>query len=290
MNIIPTPKFIKEYDCVLDISELNIYIKEDDSRISAAVDVLCGEMEAVVGKRPSVSFGEFCSAGITVGWGENGEGYRLSVSDGRVTIDGDGPAGAFYALQTLRQMIMDKGVNIPFCEISDEPDFSYRGFYHDVTRGRVPTLKKLKEIADMLSFYKVNSLQLYVEDAFCFKELSGIATPDNALTADEIRELDRYCRERFIDLIPSMATFGHLFTLLQSDRYNHICELKGHKLSRNYWLERQWHHTVDVYHPETFEVISSMIDQYLPLFSSEYFNICCDETMDLCNGTNEGKE
>lgn len=289
VNIIPTPKFAKTYEGVFDLCGVNIFIEnEEDSRIVGAVSVLCKEIGKETGKKPAILSDGGASRCIFVKWGERGEGYRLSVGESGVTIDGDGPAGAFYAIQSLRQIIMDKGSVIPYCEIEDEPDFSYRGFYHDITRGRVPTLKKLKEIADMLSFYKVNSLQLYVEDAFCFKELEGIVTSDNGLTADEIRELDRYCRERFIDLIPSMATFGHLFTLLQSERYNHICELKGHSLSRNYWLERQWHHTVDVYHPETFDVISSMIDQYLPLFSSEYFNICCDETMDLCNGTNEG--
>lgn len=291
MIIVPTPKFIKNTEGSFDLCGAKVRIqKKEDSRIIGAVNVLCNEIEEVVGKKPAITSDECVSHYISVKWGECGEGYKLTVDEKGVTICGDGPAGAFYAIQSLRQLIMDKGAAIPCCEIEDKPDFSYRGFYHDITRGRVPTLKKLKEIADMLSFYKVNSLQLYVEDAFCFKELEGIITSDNGLTADEIREFDRYCRERFIDLIPSMATFGHLFTLLQSERYNHICELKGHKLSRNYWLERQWHHTVDVYHPETFEVISSMIDQYLPLFSSEYFNICCDETMDLCNGTNEGKD
>ncbi len=291
MNIIPTPKSIKNLEGVFDLCGAKVCIqKEEDGRVVSAAFALCSEIEALTLSKAIVTFGENFGKDIAIKWGDSGEGYRLTVTCDGIIIDGDGPAGAFYGIQSLRQIIMDKGASIPCCEIEDAPDFSYRGFYHDITRGRVPTLEKLKEIADMLSFYKVNSLQLYVEDAFCFKELCGIATPDNALTADEIIELDRYCRERFIDLIPSMATFGHLFTLLQSEKYNHICELKGHRLSRNYWLERQWHHTVDVYHPETFEVISSMIDQYLPLFSSEYFNICCDETMDLCNGANAGKD
>ena len=55
-------------------------------------------------------------------------------------------------------------------------------------------------------------------------------------------------------------------------------------------MEKQWHHTVDAYDPETIKVIGSMIEQYIPLFTSEYFNICCDETIDLCKGKNEGKD
>lgn len=225
---------------------------------------------------------------IIVSHGEEGEGYRLTVSEHNITIEGDGAAGAFYGLQSLRQLIMENGDAIPCCYIEDKPDLLHRGFYHDISRGRVPTLKKLKSIADTLAFYKINSLQLYVEDAFTFRELDGIITPDNALTPEEIKELDKYCKERFIDLVPSMSSFGHLYTLLQSEKYNHICELKGHVPTKNYWLERQWHHTVDVYNPETIEVIGSMLRQFIPLFSSEYFNICCDETMDLVCGTNNG--
>lgn len=142
----------------------------------------------------------------------------------------------------------------------------------------------------MLSYFKMNSLQLYVEDAFTFKELEGIVTEENALTPEEILEFDEYCYNRFIDLVPSHATFGHLFTLLQSDRYCDISELGCHEMTRNYWLERQWHHTVDVYNPKTIQVIGSMLEQYIPLFRSQYFNICCDETLDLCSGKNLGKD
>ena len=41
------------------------------------------------------------------------------------------------------------------------------------------------------------------------------------------------------------------------------------------------HHTIDPLNPESIGVIQSLIDQYYPMFESEYFNICCDETFDL---------
>ena len=129
-----------------------------------------------------------------------------------------------------------------------------------------------------------------MEDAFLFREFEGIITEDEALTAREILDFDDYCYNNFIELVPSLSTFGHLFTLLQSDRFNHICELPGHELKTNYWMEKQWHHTVDVYNPETIKVIGSMIEQYISLFRSDKFNICCDETMDLCRGKNAGRD
>ncbi len=291
INIIPTPKSIDTTQGTFDLCGVCIFLdRNTDSRVRHAASILCEEINNTVGSFVPLSFGNARPGSIHILHKNEGEGYRLTISTDQILIEADGAAGAFYAIQSLRQLVRKEGRYIPCACISDSPDFSYRGFYHDVTRGRVPTLEKLKSIADTLAYYKINSLQLYIEDAFTFKELEGIVTAESALTPREILELDAYCRDRFIDLIPSMATFGHLFTLLQSERYNYICELKGHELTRNYWLERQWHHTADVYHPDTFKVISSMIEQYLPLFSSKYFNICCDETMDLCNGANEGKD
>ncbi len=291
LNIIPTPKYIEKADGTLDLTGLWVSAHHDlDKRVVLGLSALCREIGEATGEYVPLALDEPCDKALTVNIGEDGEGYRLKVSADGITIDADGAAGAFYAVQSLRQLVRENGATLPLCRIDDTPDFKYRGFYHDITRGRVPTLRKLKEIVDTLSFYKINSLQLYVEDAFTFKELEGIVTCECALTPEEILELDSYCRDRFIELIPSMATFGHLFTLLQSEKHNSICELEGHKLKRNYWLERQWHHTVDVYNPETIKVIGSMLRQYLPLFSSKYFNICCDETMDLCNGKNAGKD
>ena len=85
-------------------------------------------------------------------------------------------AGAFYAIQSLRQLVKENGALLPRFEIDDEPEFAYRGLYQDISRGRVPTLEKLKSIADVISYFKINSLQLYVEDAFAFREFDGIVT------------------------------------------------------------------------------------------------------------------
>lgn len=281
LKIIPTPQNIEEKEGLLPLSGLYLCPSEgtDERVISAFGDFLCDTGACGKDERP-----------IELSHGDCGEGYTLTISEGGIRICADGPAGGFFALQTLRQLAKNNSGSLPCCYIEDSPDLAYRGFYLDISRGRVPTLEKLKTVVDTLAFYKINSLQLYVEDAFTFKELEGIVSPECALTPEEIRELDDYCRERFIDLVPSMSSFGHLYNLLQSEKYNHICELRGFEPHRNYWLERQWHHTVDVYNPETIEVIGSMLRQFIPLFTSKYFNICCDETMDLCNGTNLGRD
>ena len=209
------------------------------------------------------------------------ESYILDITNEAVVIEAPSVIGAFYAVQTLRQLLENE--ELYACYIEDTPAFGFRGFYHDVTRGRIPTMDTLKELVDYMAYMKLNSLQLYVEHAFAFRELADSVEKTGCLTAEEIRELDDYCYENFIELIPSMSSFGHLYVLLEMPQYQHLQVAKDHKNTHIYWYERMSHHTIDPCHPESFPLIKSMIDQFIPLFRSDKFNICCDETFDLKN-------
>ncbi len=294
MKLIPVPKKITEHAGAFDLTGADVVVKYGaDCRVAARGADLKADVEAATGEtvrlRTSLAKpGEPCVF-IEAG-NKDGESYTLTVKEDGVTVTSGSAAGAFYGMQTLRQMIKEYGKALPLCEIEDEPSFPERGFYHDVTRGRVPTLEKLKKIAKELSFFKINELQLYVEDAFAFREFEGIVTADECLTADEITELDDFCHAHFIELVPSLSTFGHLYRLLQSDRYRHLCEYEDWHPWQIYWIEKMAHHTIDVSNPESIELIKSLIDQYVPLFRSRKFNICCDETFDLCRGRNKGKD
>lgn len=104
--------------------------------------------------------------------GTEGESYTLDIAPERITICAPGPAGAFYGIQTLRQ-IFAQG-DVPCLHIEDAPTLEYRGFYHDVTRGKVPTLETLKWLVDRMAYVKLNSLQLYVEHTFPFAEYGDL--------------------------------------------------------------------------------------------------------------------
>ena len=214
------------------------------------------------------------------------EGYALRVCEDCISICAATAAGAFYAIQTLRQLFMEE--KVPCLYIRDWPDFSYRGFYHDVTRGRIQTVETIKKLIDDMAYYKLNSLQLYVEHVFAFEETKELWSSFGYLTSDEIREIDDYCRENFIDFIPSLSTFGHLYDLLEQPKYRHLQVLKDYETIPNFWHARMRHHTIDPLNPESFEVVKSLIDQYAPHFTSDYFNICCDETFDLKRYAEEG--
>lgn len=218
--------------------------------------------------------------------GIKGESYKIVFKE-EITIYASSYQGAFYAIQTLRQIIKNGYYEAE--EIIDSPDFEARGFYFDITRGRIPTIETLKKLVDNLAYYKHNMLQLYVEHVFPFKEYDGIYQRTGYMTPEETMELDKYCKENFIELVPSLSCFGHLYELLQHNRKD-LCEYENYEPKAIYWAERMGHHTIDVSNPESIELIKSLIDQYSPLFTSDKFNICCDETFDLCNGRNKGKD
>ncbi len=218
---------------------------------------------------------------------ESDEGYVLRIRERDILISANGCKGVYYAMQTLRQL-RENADTVPCMTIEDKPDYAYRGFYQDVSRGRIPTVETVKRLVDRLSALKYNSLQLYIEHTHRFAEYVGINDDLGYYTDDEIVELDRYCREHCIELVPSLSSFGHLYYLLESPTYRHLCEMPDHTPTQHNWHDRLIHHTIDPTAPESLSLITSLIAQYLPLFSSGRFNICCDETFDLCKGKNAG--
>ncbi|MBO4453197.1 MAG: beta-N-acetylhexosaminidase, partial [Clostridia bacterium] len=295
MNILPQPKKLKRNPGSLSLGALDIVLSVNcDSRIFKAAQKLRSDVYEATGDEARIKkvLGAPAAEGkITVDClKKKGEGYRLIVTEKGVSILGDSLAGAFYGIQTLRQMINTEGGEIPCCEINDRPDMAYRGFYHDASRGRVPKLESIFDMIDFLAYYKQNSYQIYIEHTFEFDEYAGIYKAFGYLTAEEIMQIDDYCYENFIDFVPSLSTFGHLFRLLESDRYHHLCELDSYKPHNNPWVDTMLHHTINASDPESIKLICSLIDQYVPLFRSKYFNICCDETFDICQGKNVGKD
>ena len=210
--------------------------------------------------------------------------YILQVTEENITIQGGDGAGVLYGVQTLCQMIHEYGALLPAVRIEDEPDLPVRGYYLDETRGRVLTLSYLKQVADRMAYYKLNQLQLYVEHTYLFSGLSEMWRDETPLTAEEIRELDAYCAKLHIELVPSIATFGHLYMLLSTKSYGDLCEFPDSwKEPFSFW-NRMQHHTVDVSGGRAIELIKAMIEEYMALFATDKFNICADETFDLGKG------
>ena len=268
MKFIPNPKHVEEKAEAFKKAPLSVSFEGLDPRLTKAFS-----------KLPLSEDGIKTQIKIS---GKGGDAYRLSVTNESIEIDADSDAAVFCAIQTLRQIYADCDARC--CYIDDAPDFAYRGFYHDVTRGKIPKTETLKALIDRLAYCKCNSLQIYVEHTFDFKELALTKEITGYLTAEDIRELDDYCYENFIEFVPSLSTFGHLYMLLQNNGFNRLSLLPDYTPARVDLYDRQGHHTLDPLNDESFELVKSLIDQYLPLFRSNKFNICCDETFDLDNG------
>ena len=146
------------------------------------------------------------------------EAYRLRVSRRSVRIEAVSEHGVWNARQTLAQLADENG-NIPCCTITDWPSFRIRGFMQDVGR-RFISLDELKREIDNLAKFKINVFHWHLTEnqawrlvIKAFPQLtaaeSTIRQPGCYYTQDEARELDAYCRERHVTLIPEIDLPGH---------------------------------------------------------------------------------
>ena len=153
------------------------------------------------------------------------EGYALNISKTGIEISFRETAGLRAAAATLRQLLCEYGRHLPCLSIRDWPDFARRGVMLDISRGRVPKLETLLDLAEKLSDFKINELQLYTEHTFAYKKYSSVWQSWGALTGKEIQILDARCRELGIDLVPNQNSFGHLRYFLADPRLKKLAEI-----------------------------------------------------------------
>ena len=199
------------------------------------------------------------------------QGYVLEVTPEGATIEATTPAGVYYGVCTLCQLLTDCRDRVPQLSIKDWPDFPARGVMLDISRDKVPTLETLTTLVDMLAGWKINQLQLYTEHTFAYRAHKVVWKDASPLTGEEILALDRFCAERFVELVPNQNSFGHMERWLKHDDYKHLAESsEGFSLCPS--------------DPGSIQLIGSLYDELLPHFSSKLFNVGCDETFDLGKG------
>ena len=287
MYLIPEPRSLRLDEGVFTLSPDMRIVMSGRGFLRAAVEQLQGEIASACGFRPMSCCGAAAEGDIRLQntFGGPEDSYILRISPQGVAIEAGSHTGVIWGVQTLRQIIRQYGWTLPALTIEDAPAYAHRGFYHDVTRGRIPTLDWLKQLADECCLYKLNQLQLYVEHTYLFRDLTELhATAVTPLTAEEIMALDDYCFQRGVELVPSLSSFGHLLELLRTQRFAHLCELPDADQMASSMPNRMAHHTIDPLNPESLRLVLSMIDEYMPLFRSGKFNICADETFDLGKG------
>ena len=221
------------------------------------------------------------------------EGYRLAVRPEGIELSASTAAGASHGLSTLAQLIRSREqltpgeLELPAVVISDQPALDRRGVLLDISRSRVPTMETLFDLVDRLASWKINELQLYMEHTFAYRGHEVVWRDASPMTADEIRHLDRYCRERHIDLVPNQNSFGHLHRWLAHDAYRHLAETPE-GLPHPFSDEKQPFSLCPT-DPECLELLSDLYAQLLPSFSSSYVHIGFDETIDLGKGRSKAE-
>ncbi|MBU3749299.1 MAG: beta-N-acetylhexosaminidase [Mycobacterium sp.] len=169
------------------------------------------------------------------------EGYRLEVTAGRIVISATDPAGLFYGVVSLRQLLPPflewrgllpgKGgpVTAPAVRISDRPRYQWRGMMLDVARHFLP-VPEVKRFIDYLALYKLNRLHLHLTDdqgwRIEIKSWPKLATvggstavggdPGGYYTQDQYRDIVAYAAERFIAVIPEIDLPSHVNAALAS--------------------------------------------------------------------------
>ena len=164
------------------------------------------------------------------------EGYELKIDERSITITANKPAGAFYGVQTLRQIIADKGDDAPRKEwevatgtITDSPEYAWRGSMLDVAR-HFFAVQDVKRYIDLLSLYKINILHLHLSDDQGWRieikswpNLTSIGGQSQVgggkggfYTQEQYKEIVAYAQSRFITIVPEIDLPGHTNAALVS--------------------------------------------------------------------------
>jgi hexosaminidase len=252
------------------------------------------------------------------------EGYSLSVSRHQVTIYANGPAGLFYGMQSLLQLfpqeiesniLVRKQIwKVPCVEITDSPRFAWRGLMLDVSR-HFFTKQEVEGFIDNMVRYKFNLLHMHLTDdegwrvqikslprltevgawnvkrVGTFGEMSapGPDEPRNYggfYTQDDIRELVRYAKARFVDIMPEVDVPGHSLAAVVS--YPELSCTPGadHYRVRSGEKIMDWHaggfsalfdNTLCPANEKVYVFLDKVFTELAALFPFEYIHVGGDE-------------
>ena len=222
--------------------------------------------------------------------------YFLNITKSSVKITGNSN-GIFYGIQTLLQLLPEGGpapLHVPACEITDEPRFSWRGLSIDVSR-HFFTVDEVKKYIDMMAHYKLNVLHWHLTDdegwriqidkypaltnvgskiSFYekqgkFRKLDNLVDGgrDGFYTKDDIREVVKYAKERFVTVLPEIEMPGHSEAAIFAYPWLGCKDSTGAK------------HRVRMLDPSdsTFTFMQNVLTEVMALFPNPYIHIGGDE-------------
>jgi len=178
ISIIPQPLTLVQTTGVFQLTPKVKILVSDEAALASQSAFLKKRIQSATGFDPEVvkkASGKVISLQVETGMeGTLGkEGYSLSVSKREVKILASTPAGVFYGIQTLFQLLPpgiygnkvaeDIKWNIPLVQITDKPRFVWRGFMLDVSRHFFPATY-IYEVLDYMAIHKLNRFQMHLTD------------------------------------------------------------------------------------------------------------------------------
>ena len=311
VSIIPQPRYVQMDEGTFRIDkDTKIFLDEPVEEYMRIAGFLNERLLAAAGFSLEIT-DEMTADGNVIFFMNAGlpsEAYGIHVEPDKIVIDyGDG-AGAFYALQTIFQLLPEeifadsrqRGVKweIPCLAMEDAPRFKYRGMHLDVCLHYFD-VDFLKKYIDIMALHKVNRFHwhltedqgwrleikkypLLTEKGQWRKETvvgslnSGVydGTPYGGYYSQEqVRELVQYAAERYVTIIPEIELPGHALAAIAC--YPELsCGLEDH-----YETATKWGVFKQVYCPKetTFEFLEDVFDEVFELFPSEVVHIGGDE-------------
>ncbi len=153
----------------------------------------------------------------------SGQGYRITIKQSSVIIEGNEEAGLFYGVQSFLQLlkpVSEGKFQLPAGTITDWPDLELR-FIHWDTKHHRDKMETLKRYLDWSAYFKINAIAFEMEDKYEYPTHPIIGGP-NAFTKEEMHELTRYALDRFIQLIPNVQAPAHMGFVLKHKEFEHL--------------------------------------------------------------------
>jgi len=312
--IIPKPSMLAQKTGNFELTAATkILAAQESEEMQNVTNYLIQHIEHAAGFRPSIdSYFEQAKNAITLLIDDEMQGeesYTLKVSPEQVAITAAHPAGLFYGVQSLLQLLppqiyastISEGTKwtIPAVEIEDAPRFSYRGMHLDVGR-HFFEVADIKKYIDALAMHKMNTFHWHLTEdqgwrieikkypkltevgAYRAGTLIGHYSElphqfdgkryGGFYTQEEIREVVQYAKERFVTVIPEIELPGHAQAAIAA--YPELgCT------DETLEVMQTWGVSENVFCPTeaTFEFLENVLTEVMELFPSEYIHIGGDE-------------
>jgi hexosaminidase len=165
------------------------------------------------------------------------------------------------------------------------------GYQLDISRCKVPTRESMNGIVDILATLGYNQFQLYTEHTFAYTNHYTVWCEASPMTPWEIRQLDAYCAAKGVELVPNQNSLGHFEQWLRHPEYADLAELPGGGAVFPKWGNYVCGQTTSLCptDPRSLELVAGLYDELLPNFKSRYFNVGCDEPIELFDALKRGR-